>query len=60
MAKLIVDYDLGSNYEQAKAQMAELRKHYPTAHVQFSQHAPEGYDGAYSVQVFERSGGDAQ
>lgn len=55
MSTLIADYNLGSSKHQAQAQVAELKRQFkqPRFDVQLSQHAPEGYDNAYSVQVFD-------
>jgi hypothetical protein len=54
--RLLADRNLGSNRQNARAKgrrlLARWRNMHPYAWLQFSQHAPEGYAGAYSAQLF--------
>lgn len=52
--KIVADYRLGSRRKAAREKARRLAKRHPLAVMQFSQHAPEGYDGAYSVTFFAR------
>ena len=56
MSQLIADRQLPNFKSQAKrranAILAEMRSRDPEIRLQISQHAPEGYSGAYSAQFF--------
>jgi hypothetical protein len=55
-SQMIADYNLGSRKAEARRQAERLLEHHqkehPDARLQISQHAPEGYRGAYSAQIF--------
>jgi hypothetical protein len=53
MSHLMEDYNLGSEKIEARKLFRQLRRSSPKYRWQFSQHAPDGYDRAYSAQAFQ-------
>ena len=53
MSHLMEDYDLGSDSAEAQKIFKQLRRARPQYRWQFSQHAPDGHQGAYSAQAFQ-------